>query len=270
MQRNNICKFVITEPRVNLSVSCFVLETNREIMGNPAVLTSHKMMLITKGEGTAILDGVKVPFVPGDLLFVFPGETHHIETKTLCEYMYMLFDGDRTEELFSRFHIYKGNRLYGGFDGLIPFWKDSLSRANKQTLDLVSESVLLYTFSRITQEKTSSKNALLHKILEMLDQQYRNPELSLSQIAKELSYNEKYISHLFKSHMGVGLSEYLRTLRIKYAISLLDYGIDSIKNVALLSGYTDPLYFSAVFKKEVGVSPKEYIKGTTSGSDNTA
>lgn len=251
-------------------VSCFVLEADPEIMGRHVVLSQHKMILITKGEGEIVLDGTKLHFIPGDLIIGFRDETVYLEIKTPCEYMYMLFNGDRAEELFSRFHIYKGNRLFSGFDGMIPFWKDSLSRADKETVDLVSEGVLLYTFSRLTKVQTLQKNVLLHKILERLDQQYRNPELSLSQIAKELSYNEKYISHLFKSHMGVGLSEYLRTLRIKYAIFLLDYGIDSIKNVALLSGDTDPLYFSAVFKKEVGISPKEYIKGKTSGSDNTA
>ena len=56
----------------------------------------------------------------------------------------------------------------------------------------------------------------------------------------------------------MGYSEYVRSLRIKYAVSLFDHGIDSVKNVALLSGFTDPLYFSTVFKKCLGVSPKEY------------
>ena len=59
--------------------------------------------------------------------------------------------------------------------------------------------------------------------------------------------------------MGIGYSEYLRSVRLKYAITLLDHGIDSVKNVALLSGFTDPLYFSNAFKKEIGVSPKEFI-----------
>ena len=53
-------------------------------------------------------------------------------------------------------------------------------------------------------------------------------------------------------------SEYLRTVRIKHAVMLFDHGLDSVKNVALLSGFSDPLYFSSVFKAEVGISPKEY------------
>ena len=77
-------------------------------------------------------------------------------------------------------------------------------------------------------------------------------------IADELSYNSKYISHIFKEKMGISYSEYLRSLRLKFAVSLFDRGLDSVKNVALLSGFSDPLYFSTVFKKGMGVSPKEY------------
>ena len=49
-------------------------------------------------------------------------------------------------------------------------------------------------------------------------------------------------------------------MRLKYAVALFDSGVDSIKNVAALSGFSDPLYFSSVFKKSIGISPKEYTK----------
>ena len=58
----------------------------------------------------------------------------------------------------------------------------------------------------------------------------------------------------------MGYADYLKTVRMKYAISLFENGLDSIKNVALLSGFTDPLYFSTVFKNKIGVPPKMYIK----------
>ena len=58
--------------------------------------------------------------------------------------------------------------------------------------------------------------------------------------------------------MGVGYTEYLRMYRINYAIMLLDHGIDSVKNIASLSGFSNPMYFSSVFKQTVGVSPSEY------------
>ena len=171
--------------------------------------------------------------------------------------MYICFSGNRSEELFYRFNINCNNRNFQGFDGIIPLWNESLSRASKETIDLAAESILLHTFSRIL-TKPRKNDDILHKIIKLSEEHFNDPELSIGEIAKELSYNSKYLSFLFKEKMGVGYSEYLRTLRIKYAVSLFDNGIDSVKNVALLSGYTDPLYFSTVFKNAVGVSPKEY------------
>ena len=139
----------------------------------------------------------------------------------------------------------------------MPIWKESLLRADTNTSDLATESMLYYTFSRLSSYVTP-QDTLFHQLINIVEEQFNDPDLSLNNIAKDLSYNQKYLSHLFKKKMGMGFSEYLRTTRIKYAISLFDYGLDSVKNVAYLSGYTDPLYFSTVFKKETGVSPKEY------------
>ena len=60
--------------------------------------------------------------------------------------------------------------------------------------------------------------------------------------------------------MGVAFSEYLREMRMKHAIFLIENGVFSVKNVALLCGYKDALYFSKLFVKQVGTSPTEYIK----------
>ena len=96
-------------------------------------------------------------------------------------------------------------------------------------------------------------------MLELCQKNFCDSSFSLTAVSQKLCYNPKYLSHLFKQKMKVGFSEYLRTLRINYAITLFENGIDSIKNVALLSGFSDPLYFSSVFKKTVGKSPKSYI-----------
>ena len=194
----------------------------------------------------------------GELVFGFAGEIIKTREAKNISYMYIDFGGTRGSELLRRFDINKGNRTFGGFDGLIPMWSESLSRASEQTVDLAAESILLYTFSRFT-GAIGEANGIIGRIIDITEEHFTSPELSVSEIAKTLSYNSKYVSHLFKERMKISYSEYLRAMRIKYAITLFDHGIDSVKNVALLSGFSDPLYFSSVFKKEIGVSPKEYI-----------
>ena len=53
--------------------------------------------------------------------------------------------------------------------------------------------------------------------------------------------------------------QYLTRLRIQKAKELLQY-LDQIGTVAELVGYSDPLYFSRIFKSRTGVSPTEYRK----------
>ena len=259
MKNRNICKFTAAPIASQLVVSCFVLETNANTMSKLSQISSNRVILVTQGEGSIFIDGAEIPYFSGELLFVFRGERFRIDPKTETSYMYIDFGGTRADELLRRFDIRTVNRRFDGFDGLIPLWSESLSRADEETIDLASESILLYSFSRLTVNSIKD-NGLVSKILEITEEEFRNSDLSLSVIAEELSYNPKYLSGVFKRKMGVGYAEYLRTLRIKYAISLFDHGIDSIKNVSFLSGFSDPLYFSSVFKKDVGVSPSEYKK----------
>jgi YesN/AraC family two-component response regulator len=134
----------------------------------------------------------------------------------------------------------------------------------ERNLDLTAESLLLYTFSRLESEDNAERG-LIAKIIEITEESFGDYNLNITCLAEKLSYHPKYLSHVFKSKTGVTYSEYLRSVRMKYATMLFDGGLDSVKNVAQLSGYSDPFYFSNVFKKCIGISPKEYILSVNSG-----
>ncbi len=263
MANKNICKFSTPLISSSLWTHLFILESDEEIMKRRITLNENRVYLISKGEGTLIINSKEQVFQTGDLIFGFKGDEIRAEKTNKCEYMYIDFDGTRSQELFRRFGIIDSNRIFSGFDGLIPFWHESLSRASSENIDLSAESILLYTFSRLS-VSTPKGNPLINKIIEFSEENFKENDFSISVIAEELGYNVKYLSHIFKEKTGVTYSEYLRDLRIKYAISLFDHGLDSVKNVAILSGFSDPLYFSTVFKKCIGVTPKEYKKGRES------
>ena len=259
MTSKNICKFVPADMTGQLMPTQFILETNPSAMRHSEPEPTHRIVLITNQSGKLNLNTASYLCSVGNVIILFENETYFFEGEVGFQYMYIDFKGLRSYELFQRFGINESNRIFSGLDGLIPLWMESLSRASKENIDLVSESILLYTFSKLNyvHEKYDS---CVNKIIEITEEDFSNPQLSISFIAEELGYNPKYLSHIFKKKSGIGYSEYLQNFRIKYAISLFENGIDSIKNVALLSGYTDPLYFSTVFKNKIGVSPKTYIK----------
>ncbi|MBR5528654.1 MAG: helix-turn-helix transcriptional regulator [Clostridia bacterium] len=259
MKSKNICKFVQPGIPDTLKVNCFIYESEETVMRTPMKLKSFRAILVRFGAGRFLFDSHSVDFSAGSLVFGFENETFCVIPREdeKCEYMYIDFSGGRAEALLKRFCVSKVKRCFSGFDGTIPLWHESLTRASGENIDIASESILLYTFSRM-QGETSEKIRLVDTIMEITEQRFNDPTLSIAALSEELSYNYKYLSHLFKEKTGMSYSEYLRNMRMKYAVSLFDHGIDSVKNVAFLSGFSDPLYFSTVFKASVGISPKEY------------
>lgn len=259
MKNKNICKIVTSATSDKLEVHNFIYETNPEVMRKEIMLTHNRAILVKQGKGKFMFDGKPFLFSAGTLVFGFENESFESSVSDDCIYMYIDFNGTRASVLFRRFGISATNRIFSRFDGIVPLWQDSLSRASEENTDLAAESVLLYVFSRFS-DVGQKQNSFISEIIEITEDEFANSDLSVVMLANRLSYNPKYISHIFKEKMGVTYTEYLRNVRIKYAVTLFDHGIDSVKNVAFLSGFTDPLYFSTVFKKVVGKSPSEYMK----------
>jgi len=82
--------------------------------------------------------------------------------------------------------------------------------------------------------------------------------ITLEDVAREINVSPQYLSKLFKEETGENFIDYLTGIRIRIAKSLLE-GVDaSIKEICYSIGYSDPNYFSRIFKKIVGLTPTEY------------
>lgn len=93
-------------------------------------------------------------------------------------------------------------------------------------------------------------------------QQYINKHyaenLELAQIAKKFNYNYNYLSTYFNQHMKESFSEYLNRIRIEKACKILKTTSYSIAQVSELVGYSDPSYFSKIFKNQTGRTPSQW------------
>ena len=82
--------------------------------------------------------------------------------------------------------------------------------------------------------------------------------LSLSAIAEAQNVSASYLSWLFKQETGETLTDHVNKKRINLATKLLETTNLQIQTIAQYCGILDVQYFSKVFKKYVGKSPKEY------------
>ena len=85
-----------------------------------------------------------------------------------------------------------------------------------------------------------------------------NKDISLDEVSKEVDISPYYFSKLFKEETGENFIEYLTSIRINKAKQLITGSDMSMKEICTEVGYSDPNYFSRIFKKNVGVTPTEY------------
>lgn len=85
-----------------------------------------------------------------------------------------------------------------------------------------------------------------------------NKELTLSDISEEFQLSKSYLSLIFKNYTKKSPIEFFLELKMNEACKYLRSSDMYIYEVAQLLGYSDQYYFSRIFRKVVGVSPKEY------------
>ena len=89
-------------------------------------------------------------------------------------------------------------------------------------------------------------------------QLHLDEELSLSHLATHFKKNASVLSNTFSKETGQTLTKFIHQTRIQEAIRLFNTTNLSVSEVALTVGYPDFSYFSKVFSKTVGCSPREY------------
>ena len=94
-------------------------------------------------------------------------------------------------------------------------------------------------------------------ILSYLHDHYQE-KILLENVAAQINICKSECCRFFKSHMNESLFDYLLHYRIEKSLPLLQNTTKSITDISLLTGFSNPCYFSKVFKSEMGCTPREY------------
>ena len=103
------------------------------------------------------------------------------------------------------------------------------------------------------------RERLINKITDYLNEHYAEA-LTLSQISEKFFISASHLSHVFKKETGLSPIQYMMQRRIGEAQSLLVETLLPIQEIEEQLGFNDSAHFSKMFKKCVGVTPKEYRK----------
>jgi len=91
-----------------------------------------------------------------------------------------------------------------------------------------------------------------------MEENYGDCTLSIEKICSELNVSSAYFSTIFKRETGKTFLNYLTEIRMEKAILLLDGTEEKTYIISEKVGYSEPNYFSYVFKKKYGMAPSKY------------
>lgn len=98
-----------------------------------------------------------------------------------------------------------------------------------------------------------------------LETHFSEPELSLRDLARQAALSENHFCTVFAQEVGQTFVEYLTALRMRRACRLLRQTALLTSEVGYRVGYNDPHYFSALFKRRMGLSPRAYRRQGEAG-----
>ena len=263
--RDNICHFIPYRKEYDsIHTINFVLESKKRMLDKLKAESVYKIYYVQSGNGYLHTAGRVSEISAGDVFFTFPASPFCIESGDNFSYMYISFLGTRANMILDMYNIGSDNFIVRNCNDIESHWR-SCFEFGSELSDMASESALLYAFAcigkRLSVESSYERNKeeTVSLVKKYIDDNFCDADMSLEKIGISVNYNEKYISSLFKSYLKIGISDYVNTLRMQYACTLMQQGYRSIKDISNMCGYADQNYFSRVFKKRMGVSPREYI-----------
>jgi AraC-like DNA-binding protein len=222
----------------------------------------HILIYCYKGEGWVSIENKKVRLKKNQYVFI-PKETPHSYASSNVDpwsIFWVHFVGKYSElfllnQGFVKFNPKRLELFYNAYriaeEG---YSEQNLIFANSY----LQQFLLSFKFSeKFDTVKTETKTGVVaNSILFMKDNLSKN--LKLKELASQSKLSISQYSNLFKQKTSNSPLDFFINLKLQYACKLLDNSDLRINEIAIKLGYIDAFYFSRLFKKFMGVSPKEY------------
>lgn len=209
------------------------------------------------GQRSAVLFLCLSPEYLDSLLDAYEG------TDNLQSFLFHALSRQKQEQSFLRLRTTSGSsgierlleQLVQEDYGHAPGW-ENIVRGN--LIRLFSLLCTDYTLMLHSSSQEAKEKVLLYE-LERYIRLHRG-NVSVGMLEEVFHYHRNYFNLVLKKYRGIGFQEYVQKLRIEYACELLATTNLSVRQIAVMTGYTNSSFFHHLFQKHVGISPAEYRK----------
>ena len=232
-----------------------------------------ELVFVIDGRGTVDIGNVEYEICRGDIL-VYNAGLIHFEKSSVddpLEVRFVAYDKLEITDLPPNWllppaycFLFHSGDMYavfrGYFETLIREF-EGRERFYVEIAQNVSRTLLMYLFRLINQTENAAgllaSSRTMETALRYIDENYMR-EISLEELAQVCRTNKYYLSHMFSRNQGVSVGRYILCRRIAAAKKLLEQDDMLVSDVAGAVGFDDANYFSRVFKKETGQTPREF------------
>ncbi|EKB03940.1 hypothetical protein HMPREF9711_02125 [Myroides odoratimimus CCUG 3837] len=259
------------------------LITNHDHVEKPHRHDFYVCMIFTKGFGTHEIDFHSYEIQPGMVFMLAPGQTHSwILSEDIDGYIFF-----HTQEYFDLFFVRETIREYPVFrsayypNGFLlneessvlveslmkrmtdevsqPNWKKNFSLVNLASLFYIECNRQLLEGNSFSAVPNLQYNQHLHHFENLLEKNFRT-EKSAAVYAEWMNMTQKHLNRVCKTLLDKTTTDIIIDRIVLEAKRMLIYTGKSFSEIAMMLGYDDYSYFSKVFKKRTGISPKEFLK----------
>ncbi len=224
-----------------------------------------------KGQGKLFLNKEKNTLSP-NTFYIIPPNTPHLyqASKTNPWSIYWVhFTGSQAKFLYAKFlDIYAAEipgvsfveRRLNLFDNLMDVLEDGYRTSNVEYVNLSLWQLLnsfLYQDFFVEVGKRKNEDNITDSIITYMKSQL-DKALKIEEMALYFNYSPSHFFSIFKKKTGFSPINYFNDLKIQKACQYLSFTSMSVKEISYTLGFNDPLYFSRLFKKIMGVPPLRY------------
>lgn len=128
---------------------------------------------------------------------------------------------------------------------------------DRRKLEQLEYDMLHSFIRRLNEGKRVSHHWVVNKALDIIHGHIIET-ISLRDLAGQIGVHPSYLSQVFRREMGIPLSEYIHRQKIEASQYFLLHSQSSISEIAVLFGFCNQSYYTSLFRKYVGITPKQY------------
>jgi len=217
--------------------------------------------------GISYIDETSHPIGEDMVICAKPGQTRHTRLPFQCYYVHMIVKEGQLFEILSALPNYIELPVNGAvrqiFQELCEAYGEATAEDDLLLQSLVLKLVhLLNQYAGTNQQKHSPKKSR-HQVIERTIAyigENLTANLSLEALSQQANFAPIYFHKLFKASTGKNLNDYVQEQRVKKAAGLLISTEMTLTRIAYECGFSSQSYFSYVFRKRMGVTPRKYAQ----------